>query len=90
VASTIKNVAFDISPHRLLLSESDVNLLPYVLLPITGPEEFSEEETLAMLPDLQLLPSDKARDSDPQIILTHLETLLLLTTTREGRDLMRK
>jgi len=90
VASTIKNVAFDISPHRLLLSESDVNLLPYVLLPITGPEEFSEEETLAMLPDLQLLPSDKARDSDPQIILTHLETLLLLTTTREGRDLMRE
>ncbi len=43
-----------------------------------------------MLPDLQLLPSDKARDSDPQIILTHLETLLLLTTTREGRDLMRE
>lgn len=43
-----------------------------------------------MLPDLQLLPSDKARDSDPQIILTHLETLLLLTTMREGRDLMRE
>ncbi|KAI9881641.1 MAG: hypothetical protein M1830_000206, partial [Pleopsidium flavum] len=90
VASTIKNVAFDISPHSLLLSQSDVNLLPYILLPITGPEEFPDEETLAMLPDLQLLPPDKARDSDPQIILTHLETLLLLTTTRDGRDLMRE
>ena len=43
-----------------------------------------------MLPDLQLLPPDKTRDSDPTILITHLETLLLLTTTREARDLMRK
>ena len=90
VTSTIKNVTFDIPSHPLLLSDTDVNLLPYILLPIIGPEEFSEEESLAMLPDLQLLPPDKSRDSDPQNILTHLETLLLLTTTREGRDLMRE
>lgn len=43
-----------------------------------------------MLPDLQLLPPDKVRDPDPAILITHLETLLLLTTTREARDLMRK
>ena len=43
-----------------------------------------------MLPDLQLLPPDKVRDPDPTILITHLEALLLLTTTREARDLMRK
>ncbi len=42
-----------------------------------------------MLPDLQLLPPDKARDRDAQNVRTHLETLLLLTTTREGREVLR-
>lgn len=90
VASTIKNVAFEVPYHSELLSESGVNILPYILLPIAGPEEFNDEESANMLPDLQLLPPDKERDSDPDIITTHLETLLLLTTTREGRELMRK
>ncbi|KAG2412639.1 hypothetical protein HFD88_010196 [Aspergillus terreus] len=89
VASTIKNVAFDVPFHPTLFSEDDANLLPYILLPIMGPEEFDVEETMDMLPDLQMLPPDKKRDSDHNIIVTHLETLLLLTTTREGRDKMR-
>ncbi|PLN75316.1 DNA-binding protein HGH1, partial [Aspergillus taichungensis] len=89
VASTLKNVAFNISFHGTLLSEDEINLLPYILLPIAGPEEFAEEEALEMLPDLQLLPPDKQRDSDTKIIVTHLDTLLLLTTTREGREKMR-
>ncbi|KAL5332679.1 hypothetical protein BJX70DRAFT_383485 [Aspergillus crustosus] len=89
VASTIKNVAFDISFHPMLLSDNHANLLPYILLPIMGPEEYTEEDTANMLPDLQLLPPDKQRDGDIEIIVTHLETLLLLTTTREGRDKLR-
>ena len=90
VASTIKNVAFDLPFHPTLFSEDEANLLPYIILPIMGPEEFTEEESMAMLPDLQLLPPDKQRDSDNGIVTTHLETLLLLTTTREGRDIMRE
>lgn len=43
-----------------------------------------------MLPDLQLLPPEKKRDSDTSIMTTHLETLLLLTTTRPARELMRQ
>ncbi|KAL4922972.1 protein HGH1 [Aspergillus undulatus] len=89
VASTIKNVAFEIPFHPTLFSEDEANLLPYILLPIMGPEEYSEEDTADMLPDLQLLPPDKQRESDASIIVTHLETLLLLTTTREGRDRLR-
>ncbi|KAL9109954.1 MAG: hypothetical protein Q9227_005477 [Pyrenula ochraceoflavens] len=90
VASTIKNVAFEVAAHSMLLSELEANLLPYVLLPLAGSEEYSEEESAAMPPDLQLLPPDKARDADPDILITHLETLLLLTATREGRDILRE
>ncbi|KAI9836054.1 MAG: hypothetical protein M1819_001665 [Sarea resinae] len=92
VASTLKNVAFAIPSHPTLLSSSPnsgANLLPYILLPITGPEDYPEDDVDAMLPDLQLLPPDKKRDPDPAILTTHLETLMLLTTTREGRDLLR-
>ena len=89
VASTIKNVAFDVDSHPMLFDEDAANLLPYLLLPIAGPEEFPEDEMMSMHPDLQLLPPDKKRDSDNTIITTHLETLLLLTTTRDGREKMR-
>lgn len=93
VASTIKNVAFDVSAHPKLLAstgEDAINILPYILLPIMGPEEYDDDDTEGMLEDLQLLPPDKEREPDHEILKTHLETLLLLTTTREGRDLMRK
>jgi len=92
VASTIKNCCFDSGAHRGLLgTEADegVNLLPYVLLPLMGPEDYSDEDTEGMLDELQLLPPDKSRETDKEIIKTHLETLLLLTTTREGRDRLR-
>lgn len=90
VASTIKNAAFDLASHPAFLDEDQINILPYILLPIIGNEEYDVEETMDMLPDLQLLSPDKQRDSDPNIIQTHVETLTLLTTTREGRELMRK
>ncbi|KAI1304473.1 hypothetical protein F5Y03DRAFT_357422 [Xylaria venustula] len=90
VASTIKNVAFDVPSHPLFISENEVDILPYILLPITGNEEYDLEESMAMLPDLQLLPPDKQRDSDPNVIQTHIETLLLLSTTREARERMRE
>ncbi|KAI9158279.1 Protein HGH1 [Paramyrothecium foliicola] len=90
VASTIKNVAFEIKSHPDFLDEEKINILPYILLPIIGGEEYDAEDALAMLPDLQLLPPDKQRDSDPTIVQTYVETLMLLTTTREGRDIMRE
>ncbi|KAG0644950.1 hgh1 [Hyphodiscus hymeniophilus] len=90
VASTIKNVAFEIDSHPAFLSTDEINILPYLLLPITGNEEYSDEDNENMLEDLQMLPPDKQREPDPNITQTHIETLMLLTTTREGRDLMRE
>lgn len=55
-----------------------------------GPEEYSDEDTEGMLDELQLLEPDKEREKDVEIMKTHLETLLLLSTTREARDVLRK
>jgi len=90
VASAIKNIAFEIPCHAQLIAEDEIDILPYILLPITGSEEYDEDDMMDMLADLQLLPPDKERDSDPNIIQTHIETLMLLTTTKEVRDYLRK
>jgi hypothetical protein len=89
VASTIKNVGFEIESHARLMASDEVNILPYIMLPVMGSEEYDDEDTEGMLDDLQLLSPDKERESDNEILKTHLETLLLLTTTRRGRDLLR-
>lgn len=94
VASTLKNVCFEISSHPALLSlpsssGAEIDILPYILLPLAGSETYPDDEMEKMLPDLQLLPPDKERESDSEILVTHLESLTLLTTTREGRDRLR-
>ncbi|OAL00448.1 DUF383-domain-containing protein [Phaeosphaeriaceae sp. SRC1lsM3a] len=101
VASTIKNVAFHVPAHPILLSNLNpdptlpppsigANLLPYILLPLMGPEEYADEDTDGMLDELQLLEPDKERESDVEIMKTHIETLLLLSTTQEARQVLRK
>lgn len=90
VAGTIKNVAFEVEHHPKFLDADEINILPYLLLPIMGNEEYDEQDTEGMLEDLQLLPPDKKRESDHTIIQTHIETIMLLTTTREGRDILRQ
>lgn len=101
VASTIKNAAFRVPAHPVLLSNLPedptlpapgigANLLPYILLPLMGPEEYADEDTEGMLDELQLLEPDKEREPDHEIVKSHLETILLLTTTPEGREVLRK
>jgi Domain of unknown function (DUF383)/Domain of unknown function (DUF384) len=90
VAAVIKNVCFDPPTHSLLLSTSDIDVLPYILLPLCSSFEFPEDESSKMLDELQLLPPDKERDSDHQNLLTHVESLLLLSTNREGRETLRE
>jgi hypothetical protein len=94
VASTIKNAAFDTDAHSKMLSTDEtaggLNILPYLLLPLMGPEEYDDKDSEGMPEELQLLPPDKTREVENDIQIIHLETLLLLTTTREGRDFMRE
>lgn len=90
VASTIKNSLFDTAKHELLLTNEKINLLPYILLPIAGPEEISEDYVFDLPDELQLLPSDKKREPLKGLICIHLESLLLLCTSREIREYLRE
>lgn len=99
VANTIKNICFDVPAHqRLLYGPSDdvddipdpIGLLPYILLPLMGNEEYSEADTEGMLDECQLLAPDKERDNQPDILSTHLESLLLLTTEKPSRNRLRE
>ena len=90
VASTIKNSLFDTNSHMKLLNDEKINLLPFILLPLAGPEEIDEDEMFELPDELQLLPSDKKREPISGIICIHLESLLLLCTTKQGREYLRE
>ncbi|OBA22246.1 DUF383-domain-containing protein [Metschnikowia bicuspidata var. bicuspidata NRRL YB-4993] len=89
VASTIKNSLFDIDSHGTLITDEGINLLPYILLPLAGPEELDEDDMFNLPDELQLLPSDKTREPVETILNTHLESLLLLSTSKEIREYLR-
>ncbi|RXM27384.1 Protein HGH1-like [Acipenser ruthenus] len=77
------------SCHEWLLSDA-VDILPFLLLPLAGPEELSEEENEGLPVDLQYLPEDKRREKDPDIRNMLIETMLLLTSTKAGRQILKK
>ncbi|XP_070700069.1 protein HGH1 homolog [Pempheris klunzingeri] len=89
VVGTLRNCCFDHAHHEWLLSDS-VDILPFLLLPLAGPEELSEEENEGLPVDLQYLPEDKEREEDPDIRKMLLETLLLLTATQGGRGTLKE
>ncbi|OAQ35146.1 eukaryotic protein [Linnemannia elongata AG-77] len=88
--TTIKNASFAVQHHPALMDESDINVLPYILLPLCGPEEFDIDDMEGMPEDIQLLPPTKTREADAHLRETLLEGLILLTSTREGRDYLRE
>ncbi|CAE6349961.1 unnamed protein product [Rhizoctonia solani] len=103
VASTLKNCAFHTPAHMAMLKPEvetvtipprneegkGMNLLSFLLLPLAGPEEFDLEDMDKLPASIQFLPDTKKRESDQFIRLTHIETLLLLCTTRPAREFMR-
>ncbi|KAI0272436.1 DUF383-domain-containing protein [Gloeopeniophorella convolvens] len=103
VASLIKNCSFYTQGHQAILtSESDTVIVPpsdapapgvdalqHILLPLAGPEEYDLDAQEQLPEALQFLPPTKAREADAVLRRTHVETLLLLCTTRWGRDYLR-
>lgn len=47
-----KNICFDSSRHEYLLEE--LNVLPFILLPLTGPEEYSDDDNDKLPIELQV------------------------------------
>ncbi|CAH2286323.1 HGH1 homolog [Pelobates cultripes] len=89
VVGTLRNCCFNHRDHSWLLGE-DVDLLPFLLLPLAGGEEYSEEEMETLPPDLQYLPEDKQRESDPDIRKMLIESIQLLCATPEGRRIVKQ
>jgi hypothetical protein len=92
--------------HPSKLECPGIGVLPYILLPLAGPEELDLEvvsvasftpltyyhmtqDQERLPPALQFLPPTKKREPDSVLRLTHVETLLLLCTTRWGREFLR-
>lgn len=90
VASTIKNSLFDIEKHEIFLNEP-VNLLVYLLGPIAlpGNKGLDDDEIMQLPDELQFLDDNKQVETVKEIIAVHLESLLLLCSTRKGRDFLR-
>jgi len=88
VIGIIKNCCFQTEFHEHLLSES-IDLLPKLLLPLAGPEEFDEEDNDKLPVDLQYLGADKTRERDPDLRKMFIETLTQLSCTKFGREYLR-
>ncbi|KAM9386753.1 protein HGH1 homolog [Phaethornis superciliosus] len=89
IVGALRNCCFEHETHEWLLGE-EVDILPSLLLPLAGPEEFPEEEMERLPLDLQYLPQDKEREEEPEIRKMLLEALLLLAATRPGRHILRE
>jgi hypothetical protein len=90
-SATTKNVAFaKLDTHATLL-RPPLDVLPFVLRPLaSGKDAYKPEEEEQLPEELQLLDDDCKRDEDHLVLRTHLDTLLVLTGSREGRDLLRQ
>uniref|UniRef100_A0A8B9I4L5 HGH1 homolog n=1 Tax=Anser brachyrhynchus TaxID=132585 RepID=A0A8B9I4L5_9AVES len=67
--------------HEWLLGD-EVDILPFLLLPLAGPEEFPEDEMERLPVDLQYLPPDKQREEEPDIRKMLLEAIMLVAPAR--------
>ena len=68
-----------------------VNLLVYLLGPIAlpGNKGLDDDEIMELPDELQFLDDNKQVETVKEIIAVHLESLLLLCSTRKGRDFLR-
>lgn len=88
IVGALRNCCFEHEDHEWLLSE-EVDILPFLLLPLAGPEELPEDEMERLPPELQYLPQDKRREEEPDIRQMLLESIMLLTATKAGRRTVR-
>uniref|UniRef100_A0A8C2YR78 Protein HGH1 homolog n=1 Tax=Chinchilla lanigera TaxID=34839 RepID=A0A8C2YR78_CHILA len=88
VVGTLRNCCFEHRHHEWLLGP-EVDILPFLLLPLAGSEDFSEEEMERLPVDLQYLPPDKQREPDADIRKMLIEAIMLLTATAPGRQQVR-
>ncbi|CAH0548664.1 unnamed protein product [Brassicogethes aeneus] len=88
IVGTLKNCCFEEEYHEWLLSD-EVDILSRLLLPLAGNEEVDDEDNDKLPLDLQYLPEDKVRESDPDIRCILLEALTQLCVKKQNREFVR-
>lgn len=89
IVGAIHNCCFEQEYHDWLLGE-EVDLLPRLLLPLAGPEEFDEDDMEKLPEDLQYLEPDKKREADPDIRKMLVETVFQLCATPSCRKYIKE
>lgn len=89
IAAVVRNLCFDTDNHFFLYDQLDIpSKMNYLL---AGPEPLDEDDKVGMHPSVYRLGEKKKREQDKQVRLCAVDCLLLLCTTRNGRnDLRRK
>lgn len=90
--STIKNCLFDVEQHDSILAKDDAEdlLLAALLAPLACPESvFDQEDLDEMVLDVQLEHRHTPFEPDASLRNLVLESLVLLGTTRHGREVLR-
>lgn len=87
VVATVKNTLFEVKFHEKVIESGAIE---YIMIALKGPEPLDEEDT-AKLPDIvrSEIGDDKKREDDPNRQLTLVECLLLLSSSKEGREALR-
>lgn len=88
MAATLKNCCFETDYHEWLLSP-EIDLLPRLLLPLAGPEEFDEDDMEKLPDDLQYLGDDKTREPEERIRHILIETINKLCATKVCRHFVK-
>ncbi|EFA05199.1 protein HGH1 homolog [Tribolium castaneum] len=89
VVGALRNCTFDPECHELLLGPH-VDILPRLLRPLAGNEEFDDEDNDKLPLELQYLPEEKQREEDPDIRCMLLEALTQLCAKRKNREFIRE
>ncbi|KAL3270560.1 hypothetical protein HHI36_021097 [Cryptolaemus montrouzieri] len=88
IIGTLRNCCFEVLSNQWLLSE-EVDILPRLLLPLAGNEEFDDEDNDKLPLELQYLPEDKMREPDPDIRKMLIEAITQLCTEKQNRKYIR-
>jgi len=87
--ATVYNCSFATDSHQWLLSPT-VDLASHLLLPLAGPDRYTDEERAELADMLQYLPDDKEILPDPEDRMLLLRTLIRLCTRRACREELRR
>ncbi|KAG7918214.1 hypothetical protein KL927_001671 [Ogataea polymorpha] len=88
---TIKNSLFNTNRHMELLEDERINILPYIIGPFAFAENkgLKDDEIFDLPEELQLLGPEKKTEPLKELLVAHLESVLLLCVTKEGREYLR-